>query len=128
MRELSQLSRRERQIMEIIYSRGEATATVVLENLADAPTRVSVRTLLRILEEKGHLRHGKKGREFVYYPTQQREHAGKSAFQRVLATFFEGSLERAVASHLSDPEAEISSNELKRLSALIAEAKSKEHL
>jgi predicted transcriptional regulator len=128
MSELSQLSRRERQIMEIVFTRGEATATVVLENLADAPTRVSVRTLLRILEEKGHLRHEKKGREFVYHPTQQRERAGKSALLRVLATFFEGSLERAVAAHLTDPEAEISSDELKRLSALIAEAKRKEHL
>ena len=128
MSELSQLSRRERQIMEIVYARGEATATVVLENLEDAPARVSVRTLLRILEEKGHLRHGKKGREFVYHPTQQRERAGKSAFQRVLATFFEGSLERAVAAHLTDPDATISSDELKRLSALINEAKHKEQL
>jgi predicted transcriptional regulator len=128
MNELSQLSRRERQIMEIIYQRGEATVTAVLENLADAPARVSVRTLVRILEEKGQLRHVKKGREFVYQPTQQRERAGKSAFQRVLATFFEGSLERAVAAHLTDPEAEISAAELKRLSALISEAKCKEDL
>jgi len=126
MSELTQLSRRERQIMEIVYTRGEATATTVLENLADAPTRTSVRTLLRILEEKGHLRHGKKGREFVYHPTQRREQAGKTAFQRVLATFFEGSLERAVAAHLTDPDAEISPGELKRLSALISEAKRKE--
>ena len=113
--------------MDIVYTRGEATATVVLENLADAPTRVSVRTLLRILEEKGHLRHVKKGREFVYHPTQLRERAGKSAFQRVLATFFEGSLERAVAAHLTDADSEISSDELNRLSALISEAKRKDH-
>jgi predicted transcriptional regulator len=126
MSELSQLSRRERQIMEIVFARGQATATVVLENLADAPTRTSVRTLLRILEEKGHLRHEKKGREFIYHPTLRREQAGKSAFQRVLSTFFEGSLERAVAAHLTDPDAEIPTGELKRLSELISEAKLKE--
>jgi predicted transcriptional regulator len=126
MSELSQLSRRERQIMDIVYARGEATATLVLDSLPDAPARVSVRTLLRILEEKGHLRHVKRGREFVYRPTRRRELAGKSAFQRVLATFFGGSLEKAVAAHLTDPDAEIPPGELKRLAALISEAKRKE--
>ena len=112
--------------MEIIYARGEATATDVLEGLADAPTRTSVRTLLRILEEKGHLRHKKRSREFVFYPTRQRERAGRSAFQGLLQTFFDGSLEKAVAAHLSDPEAEISPEELRRLSTLINQAKRKE--
>src|SRR5206468_9762730 len=117
--ELSHLSRRERQIMEIIYAKGEATATDVLEVLPDAPTRTSVRTLLRILEEKGHLKHKKRSREFVFCPTRPRERAGKSAFQRVLETFFEGSLEKAVAAHLSDPNTEIAPEELRRLAALI---------
>ena len=126
MSELSGLSRRERQIMEVIYAREEATATDVLENLTDAPTRTSVRTLLRILEEKGHLKHRKRGREFVYYPRRQRERAGQSAFQRLLQTFFDGSLEKAVAAHLADPSAEISPDELRRLSALISQAKRKE--
>ena len=126
MSEMSHMSRRERQIMEIIYARGEATATDVLENLSDAPTRTSVRTLLRILEDKGHLKHTKRNREYVFYPTRQRERAGKSAFQRLLQTFFDGSLEKAVAAYLYDPGAEISAEELKRLSSLINEAKRKQ--
>lgn len=126
MRELSSLSRRERQIMDVIYTKGEATATDVLQTLPDAPTRTSVRTLLRILEEKGHLKHKKRSREFVFYPTRRRERAGQSALQRLLQTFFEGSLEKAVAAHLSDPAAEVSPEELRRLSALINEAKRKE--
>jgi len=126
MKELSHLSRRERQIMEIIYSKGEATATDVLESMTDPPTRTAVRTFLSILEEKGSLRHTKRGREFVYQPVQERERTGQSALGRVLQTFFGGSLERAVASHLADPTAEVSPAELRRLSALINEAKRKE--
>lgn len=126
MNELNHVSRRGRQIMEIIYAKGHATATDVLENLADAPTRTSVRTLLRILEEKGHVKHKKRGREFVYFPRQQRERAGQSALQRLLRTFFDGSLEKAVAAHLADPGAEVSPQELRRLSALINQAKRKE--
>src|SRR5688572_20661987 len=120
MSDPSQFSRRERQIMEIIYAKGEATATEVLENLPDAPTRTSVRTLLRILEEKGHLKHKKQRREFIFYPIRKRERAGKSAFQRLLQTFFDGSLEKAVAAYLSEPLADLSEEELKRLSALIS--------
>ena len=126
MSELAHLSRRERQIMEIIYSQGEATATDVLRQLTDAPGRTAVRTFLRILEEKGHLKHKKRSREFVFSPTRQRERAGKSAFQRVLQTFFDGSLEKAVAAHLTDPDAEISDDELRRLSSLIRDANRKE--
>jgi predicted transcriptional regulator len=123
MSELIHLSRRERQVMEIIYALGEATATQVLENLDGAPTRTAVRTFLRILEEKGHLKHKKRGREFVYFPIQRRALAGKSAFQRLLRTFFDGSLEKAVASHLSDPGTAITPEELRRIAALIREAR-----
>jgi BlaI family transcriptional regulator, penicillinase repressor len=126
MSEMSQLSRRERQIMEVIYGRGEATATDVLQNLPDAPTRTSIRTFLSILEKKGHLKHKKRNREYVFYPTRLRARAGKSAFQRLLHTFFDGSLEKAVAAYLYDPSAEISAEELKRLSSLINEAKRKQ--
>ena len=126
MSELVHLSRRERQIMDVVYAKGEATATDVLELIPNAPTRTAVRTLLRILEEKGHLKHVKRGREFVYRPTRQRERAGKSAFQRVLQTFFDGSLEKAVAAHLADPGSEISQDELQRLSSLIRQVKQKE--
>ncbi|MGI8602478.1 MAG: BlaI/MecI/CopY family transcriptional regulator [Verrucomicrobiales bacterium] len=123
MSELSELSRRERQIMEIVYGRDGATATDVLESLHDPPTRTSVRTLLRILEEKGHLRHTKRGREFVFYPTRPRERAGKSAFQRVLETFFGGSLEEALAAHLLSRKNRVTGEERDRLVCLIDQAR-----
>jgi predicted transcriptional regulator len=126
MSELHHLSRRERQIIEVVYVKGEATATDVLAHMPDPPTRTAVRTFLRILEEKGHLKHTKRGREFVYQPTRRRERAGQSALLRVVQTFFEGSLEKAVAAHLADPGAEVSPKELQRLSALIRQAKQKE--
>jgi BlaI family transcriptional regulator, penicillinase repressor len=112
--------------MEAIYSRTEATATDVLEIISDPPTRTAVRTLLRILEDKGHLTHIKRGREFVYQPTHSRDSAGKTAFARTIQTFFDGSLERAVAAYLGDPHAVIPPEELERLSSLIKEARRKE--
>ena len=120
-----QLSRRERQIMDVVYSLGEATASDVVANMPDPPHRTTIRTMLRILEEKGHLTHKKKSREFVYQPTQARARAGRSALRRVVHTFFEGSLEKAVAVHLSDPKSELSEDELKRLADLIRQARKK---
>ena len=115
------LSRRERQIMDVIYRRGRASVAEVWQDLVDRPSRTAVRTMLRILEEKGHLEHVKRSREFIYGPTRPRRRAGRSAFRRVLETFFDGSLEKAVAAHLSDPGAELSPDELKRLARLIRE-------
>lgn len=112
--------------MDAVYSKGEATATEVLEMIADPPTRTAVRTFLRILEAKGHLQHSKRGREFVYQPTHSRNSAGRTAVGRAIRTFFDGSLEKAVASYLGDPEAELPPDELRRLSALIAQARRKE--
>ncbi len=117
------LSRRERQMMDIIYALGEASATQVLDVLPDPPTRTTVRTVLRILEEKGHLRHRKRGREFIYGPTRSRSRAAQSALRRVLRTFFDGSFEKAVAFHLSDPRSGLSDPELKRLADLIRQAR-----
>jgi len=125
MDEQLKLSRRERQIMDIIYASGEATATQVLEAMADAPSRVSVRTLLRILEKKGHVRHHKAGREFVYQPTRPVEKAAQSALQRLLSTFFGGSIEHALAAHLTEQGSRISDDELKRLASLIRQAREK---
>ena len=123
MDEQSHLSRRERQIMDIIYARRAASATEVLEMLEDPPTRTSVRTILGILEAKGHVRHRKAGREFVYAPLRPRDRAGRSALRRVLATFFEGSFEKAVAAHLADRKAGLRDDELQRLSGMIAQAR-----
>jgi predicted transcriptional regulator len=116
------LSRRERQIMDVIYARGKASALEVLADLPDPPTKTAIRTLLRILEQKGHLEHEQVGQTYIYQPRRPREHAGKSALQRVLDVFFGGSLEQAVASHLSEP-ANLSDAELKQLASLIQQAR-----
>ena len=121
----AQLSRRERQIMDVVYHYpGGATATTVYREMPDPPTRTAVRTFLRILEEKGYVEHRKQGREFVYRPTQPRGQAGRSALGRVLDVFFGGSLENAVAAHLSDPRraALLTPEQLRRLSDLIDNA------
>lgn len=117
------LSRRERQIMDVIYTLKHATVTEVVETIVDAPSRTTIRTLMRILEEKGHLKHKKQGREYLYLPTRPRVRAGQSAMRRVIETFFGGSLEQAVATHLTDPKADLSADELERIASLIAQAK-----
>lgn len=121
MAEERQLSKRERQIMDVVYGHGEATVSQILAGIPEPPMRGALRTLLRILEKKGHVAHRKQGREFIYRPTQPRGQAGRSALGRVLDVFFGGSLEHAVAAHLSDPRraAQISPDELRRLSDLI---------
>ena len=120
------LSRRERQIMTIVYSLGEASAADVWQRLPDQPSNTTVRTLLRILEEKGHLQHFKRGRQFVFTPTRERLNVGQSALKTVLQTFFDGSLEKAVAAHLTDPNGTPSSDELRRMASLIREARRQE--
>src|SRR5687767_2163126 len=101
------LSRRERQIMDVIYAQQGATAAEVHAAVPDPPSRTSIRTLLRILETKGHLTHVQDGPRFLYRAVRSREHVGKSSLRRVLDTFFEGSLERAVAAHLTDPATDL---------------------
>lgn len=125
MADSTQLSKRERQIMDVIYAHGEATVTQVLAGMPDPPVRGALRTHLKILENKGHLTHREKGREFIYRPTQPRGQAGRSALGRVLDVFFGGSLESAVAAHLTDPRraGKLSPEELERLSKLIEEAR-----
>ena len=120
-----QLSARERQIMDVIYLLGDASATQVIESLADPPSRSAVRTFLRILEDKGHLKHRTVGREYIFRPTKPRTRAGRSAVQHVLDVFFDGSLEKAVAMHLSNPKTVLPDDELKRLETLIREARKK---
>ena len=93
---VNSLSRREQQIMDVIYSRGQATATEVMENLSDPPSYSAVRALLRILEEKGHLRHEQVGQKYIYLPTLEREQVKHSALRRVLPPST-GSTEEGVA-------------------------------
>ena len=120
-----QLSKRERQIMDVVYAHGEATVSQVMAGIPDPPMRGALRTLLRILERKGHLTRRRQGRQFAYRPTQPRGQAGRSALRRVLDVFFGGSLEHAVAAHLGDPRrgARLSPDELRRLSDLIEQAR-----
>ena len=125
MDEHATLSRRERQIMDIVYSMKEATVNQVLESMPDQLSRVTVRTMLRVLEEKGHLKHTVDGRQFIYRPVRQRRRAGQSAMRRLVDTFFDGSLAEAVGAHMVDPAAELDDDELKRLAALIREARGK---
>ena len=119
------LSKRERQIMDVVYAHGEATLSQMLAEMPDPPVRGALRTLVGILERKGHLtRRRQHGREFVYGPTRSRGRAGRSALGRVLDVFFGGSLENAVAAHLSDPRAlRPTDEELRRLSDLIEQAR-----
>jgi predicted transcriptional regulator len=119
------LSRRERQIMDIIYARGEAAAADVHDALPDAPSYSAVRTLLRILEEKGHLKHREDGPRYVFMPTEPRTKASRSALKRVVQTFFDGSLSSAVAALVDAEGGKLSAEELQRIEAIIKAAKAK---
>ncbi|MBA2687118.1 MAG: BlaI/MecI/CopY family transcriptional regulator [Gemmatimonadaceae bacterium] len=123
MAKLSELSRRERQIMDIIYRRGAATAAEVRDDLADAPSYSAVRALLRILEEKGHVKHEYDGPRFVFTPTVSRPNAQASALKQVIRTFFDGSASHAVAALLDLSRKDLSEAELDKLSKLVDKAR-----
>jgi BlaI family transcriptional regulator, penicillinase repressor len=117
------LSRRERQIMDILFARGEATAAQVQGDMADAPSYSAVRALLTILERKGQVRHREEGERYVYVPAMAREKAAKTALVRVIEVFFGGSVEKAVATQLTDPAVKLSEEEYGRLKTLIEAAR-----
>jgi predicted transcriptional regulator len=117
------LSRRERQIMDVIYRRESASAAEVLADLPDPPSYSSVRALLRILEGKGHVTHVEDGPRYVFKPTHARKSAARAAMHQVIETFFGGSVETAVATMLSTEELKLKGDELERLEALIHQAK-----
>jgi len=118
-----QLSRRERQIMDVIYLREQATAAEVRERLADAPSYSAVRALLRILEDKGHLRHTRESNRYVFSPTVPRERARETALRHVLRTFFEGSPANAMAAMLELEDLGLSNEEYDSLALKIEQAK-----
>lgn len=117
------LSRRERQIIDILYTRGRATAAEVLSALPDPPSYSAVRAMLRILEDKGHVRHEQDGPRYVYTPTVARENAKNSALRHVLHTFFDGSASQALSALLDDQSSTLSEAELDRLAGLIERAR-----
>ena len=123
MSALGGLSRRERQIMEILYQRGKASASEVREAMADAPSYSAVRAMLRVLEEKGHVKHVEEGLKYVYVPVVAREKAKKSAVKHVLDTFFAGSPEQIVAALLDVSAEKLTREELDRMAELIEKAK-----
>jgi predicted transcriptional regulator len=116
-------SRRERQIMDIIYRQGQATAADVLKSLPDPPGYSAVRAMLRLLEEKGYLRHEQQGPRYVFLPTLPREKARRSALAQVVQTFFDGSTEKAVSALLDYSASKLSDQELERLAQLIEQAR-----
>ena len=117
-------TRRERQIMDILYASGQATAKEIEEKIPDAPSGATVRTLLKVLLKKGHIHHRQEGRAFVYKANAAPAKAAQSAVKRLLDVFFQGSLERAV-SGLLDARQPFSGEELARLETLIREARQK---
>lgn len=119
----SELSRRERQIMDIVYRLGEAGAAEVCGNLPDPPSYSAVRAMLRVLEEKGHLRHEERGPRYVFHAIVSVESARRSALRRLLRTFFDNSLEEAVATLLDVESSNVTKEELDRLASMIDEAR-----
>jgi BlaI family transcriptional regulator, penicillinase repressor len=117
------LSRRERQIMDALHQRGRASAAEVQAALPDAPGYSAVRALLRILEEKGHIKHRREGARYVYLPRGSRETARRSALKRVVSTFFQGSVSQAMAALLETADTQFPDSELTKLQQLIAQAR-----
>jgi len=117
------LSRRERQIMDVLHAKSQATAAEVLAAMPAPPGYSAVRALLRILEEKGHVRHRRDGARFVYVPRTSPEVARRSALKRVVSTFFQGSVAQTMAALLETADTELSDTELTRLQQLIKKAR-----
>lgn len=122
---LPNLSRRERQIMDLLFEHGSLSARAVTEFLPDAPSYTTVRTLMRILEEKGHLTHRTEGRQFIYETVIQSEQEGGNRLQHVLKTFFRGSITEAVATFIDESDSNLSATEIAELETLIEKAKKK---
>lgn len=117
------LSRRERQIMDVIYQQGRATAAEVMENMPNPPSYSAVRAMLRLLEDKALVRHEQDGPRYVYLPTLSRDKARQSAMKQLLQTFFDDSAEQAVAALIDMSRSKMSDAELDRLSRLIKDAR-----
>lgn len=125
MSQHTSLSRRERQIMDSIYSRGEATVLEIQHDLPNAPTPTAIRTMLRILMDKDIVQRHKQGREFVYAPTSPRRPEGTRALKHVVQTFFDGSFKQALAAQLASDDEALSDEELREMVKLIKAAREK---
>ncbi|WP_146852031.1 BlaI/MecI/CopY family transcriptional regulator [Brevifollis gellanilyticus] len=125
MKKITPLSRREREVMDLVFARGEATLSQILEDMAEPPTRPALRSILTILEGKGQLKHRQDGREFIYQPVHSREEVGQSTLSRVIGTFFGGSVSQALASYLSHPKTQLTKTEVEELRRFLDQAKVK---
>ena len=121
-----QLSRREREILEIIYRRGTASVTEVLEGMDDPPSYSAIRTIMNLMVDKGSLKYREQGKKYIYYPAVERDKAGNSALNSVLQTFFSGSVAQAVVSLINLYKDNLTAEDLDRLGKLIADAKTEE--
>ena len=126
MTDPTQLSRRERQILDVLYALGSATAGQVQAALDDAPSYSTVRTFLGLLEQKGHIRHAQQGKAYIYTPVVAQPTAARRAMRRVVRTFFQGSAADAISALLHLPGESLSSADLDRIEALIAQARQQE--
>lgn len=117
------LSRREREVMDVLYRRGEATVAEVMEDLEDPPTYSAVRSILRVLEEKGHISHREDGPRYVYAPAVGRERARKAALDHLVDTFFEGSAENALVALLRRSDLELPDPQIRKLARAIRRAR-----
>jgi BlaI family transcriptional regulator, penicillinase repressor len=120
------LTRRERQIIDVIYRLGSASVAEVLDNIADPPSYSAVRALMRLMEEKGYIKHRKQGAKFIYSPTQSRYNACRSALKHLVHTFFNNSAENAVVALLDSSELGLSEKEMDRISKIIDKARKNE--
>lgn len=120
---IQDLSRRERQIMDALYRLGQASATEIRDSIPNPPSNTAVRTLLTILHEKGHVQFKQDGARYIYEPVISRDEMAKSVMNGVVQTFFEGSIERVVATLVSSQESSLTDDQIARLQAIIAEAK-----
>jgi predicted transcriptional regulator len=123
MLKIQQLSRREREMMNIIFEKGKATATEVMEAMAEPPSYSAVRATLRVLEQKGHLKHQHDGTRYVYLPTVNRERVRLSALDQLLTTFFDGSAANVVATLIERQKGNMSDEELDQLASMIEQAR-----
>jgi len=123
MKKIAHLSRREREVMDLVFAQGEATLSQILEGMDSPPTRPALRSILTILEGKGQLKHRQEGREFIYQPVHSRAEVGQSTLSRVIGTFFGGSLTQALAAYLSDPGTRLTEAEVTELRTFLDRAK-----
>ncbi len=123
---LNDLSRRERQIIEIVYLKSSVSVGDVISQMTDAPSYSAVRAFMRILEDKGHLKHKKVGAKYIYSPTRARNNTRKSALKTVFQTFFDSSVENTVAALLDISDSKLSDEDFEKLSLLIKKSKNKE--